>query len=301
MFGNHPNHKLDVLLNDKFNYIFDYRTGDIIDPITGEVVDRIYVVDHFIRDKKSDTIMFHYEVPHFSSPLSEFHLSDSRYECLLDILERLDILRKSTVIPIPVSEYEVELTLRHVLRSLGLHPYTEAFKTALLYIALEILGVPVDVRTIASIFGVRESELNSEIFKLKKELNVKSAVAKKEPGHLAKRVASFIELFARKLSLPYEVVSSATSTAISKQYPSRFTPRTIAAAILYIEMARHNLLSKLKSNVESPPLKVLARTLGIASDLSKVVKFVCEYYYDGGVDACKDPHIVRQKGRNGGS
>jgi len=297
MFDLHSN-KLDAQLNDKFNYIFDYKTGDVIDPITGEVVDRIYVSEHFLRDKKSDTIVFHHEVPHFSSPLSEFHLPNRRYECLLDILERLDILRKLAAIPI--SDYEVELTLRHILRSLGLHPYTEAFKTALLYIALEILGVPVDVKTIASIFGVRESELNSEIFKLKKELNEKSAVVKKEPGHLAKRVALFVELFARKLSLPYEVVSSAVSTAISKQYPSRFTPRTIAAAILYIEMAKHKLLSKLKSNNELPLLKVLGRTLGIASDLSKVVKFVCKYYYNGEVDACKDPHIVRQKRRNGG-
>jgi len=261
--------------NDLKYYIYDYKTGDIIDPITGEVVDKIYVSEYFIKNKKLDTVTFLHEVPDFSNNLNVLYLSPSRYGCFIEILEYLNILRENE--NIPVADHELVITLRHILKKLGRHPYTDTFKVAILYIALDILNVPIDMKMLANFFNIPINDLVSEILKLKRELFENSAI-KPKPTSYVDKIIKYIELYGRKLELPQEVLISAKKIVKSKQYPARFTPKSIAAAVLYAELERRNMLSIIGT---ASPIKAMKKALDITTDLSKIIKFVYEYYYGG--------------------
>jgi len=271
---------------DNYNYIFDYKTGDVIDPITGEVIDKIYVSEYFVKNKKLDTITFLHEVPEFSNSLNVLHLPISKYRCLTDILEYLSIIRMNE--DIPVADYEIIVTLRYILKRLGRHPYTDVFKVAVLYIVLDILGAPIDMKILANFFNIPLNDLISEILKLKRELFEKSAI--KPKTDYTNKIIKYIELYGRKLELPQEILNSAIKVVKSKPYPARFTPRTVAAAILYVELERHNMLNILSKNGTSLPLNAMRKVLDISTNLSDVIKFVYKYYY--GDENAKNQGVV---------
>jgi len=267
--------------NDDVNYIYDFRTGDVINPLTGEVVERIYVQDYYYRDSETDTLIPTHETPRIYDPMHPLHLARTAYESLTEILDCLGELRRE--VKVSVSDYEVEMTVRFLLKKLGRHPHTREFNIAVLYIALERLkALTVDDKAFASVFGVSWYSLKSEIIKLKSVL-AEAGVAKKEVGSIVNRIATYINTYGKMLELPREVVVSAVKVASSKPYPARFTPKSLAAAILYVEITRHNI--DITSKVENTfsPLKALMKALNMSPALAKAVKFVKEYYYGEGL------------------
>jgi len=273
---NHP----QVPKNNEVNFIYDYRTGDVINPLTGEVVERIYVQDYYYRDSETDMLIPTHETPKLTDPMHPLFLARTTYESLTEILDYLGELRKE--VKLPVSDYEVEMTARFVLKKLGRHPHTHVFNIAVLYIALERLNaLTIDDKTFAEVYGVSWYDLKSEIIKLKSEL-VEAGVVKKEVGSIVNKIATYINTYGKMLDLPRSVIVSAVKVASSKPYPSRFTPRSLAAAILFMEITRHNI--DITSRVENTisPLKALMKALNMSPALAKAVKFVKEYYYGEG-------------------
>lgn len=256
-------------------YVYDYTTGDIIDPLTGEVVDRIYVYQVVERDKETGEYIGTAEVTPVSDPMHPLYLGSSRYDCLRDIMYLLAELRNE--VRLAISDYDMEMSLRHLLKRLSKHTYTREFKVSLLAIALEMWGIPVDNTLLSKVFNIPVSILKSKIMRLKRELHeIGYNVGKSDPKE---KILDYIRTIGAQLNLPHEVILSAMKTVHSKPYPSRYTPKTIAVALLYCEIEKRNInitnrVPGCKSN-----LRALMKLAKVAQSLTKPVEFVKNYYY----------------------
>jgi len=258
--------------------IYDYESGYVIDPATGEVVDRIYVYENYTKDEDGNRVLAHCHMSKESSPTHPLYLPLRKYLGNLEILGYLDIVRKE--LKVPISDYEFEANLRYITKKLGRHLRTREFKIALLYITLESMHVPVDEKTIAELFNVSRFKLKSEIIKLKRELS--ETGMKKEPGSITEKMTSYISMYGMKMNLPKEVISEAVAIATSKPYPFKYTPKTLALALLYKVITKHNIIVPSKENGYKTALSIMKETLNLGNtNISSVAKFVEKYYFGG--------------------
>lgn len=245
--------------------VWDWRTGDVIDASTGEVVDRIYVYPH-PREPGRSTLCAADE----GHPL---HLASSRYRCLVETLRMLEALRAAE--RVEVGDGDVEAALRFLLRRVGRHVCSPEFRAALLFAALEMVGAYLDLRTVARACGASERGALTALAALRRDL-AEAGVRPRAPP--SERVAALVRHYAEKLGVPSEVVRSAVRAVLSRPHPQRFTPRSLALAVLFVELERRGL---------GPRLRRFARAVGASHrSLSQAVRFARQYYYgDGGSGA----------------
>lgn len=258
-------------------YIYDFERGFVIDPITGEVVDQIYVNQVMHRDRETNDLVKTYEFLIASNPLHPLYLQDSRYRCFREIMYLFEDLRRKMLIPI--SNYEVETTLRYILKTLPTRPFTYEFKASLLSVVLEILGVTVDIKVLSKAFEVPLHVLKSGTMYVKRMLYEKGFNIKRP---LAEKVINYIRLFGEHIGLPHKVVASAIDVVKSKPYPSKFTPKTLAVAILYCELERNNINIVDKVPGTTTNLRALMKLTDTSAPPTKAIEFVKDYYYASG-------------------
>ena len=265
--------------------IYDWKTGDIINAITGEVIDRIYVYYPSRQKDYIENTITEVVPVYLSDNIHPLYLhSKSKYYCLIDILDLFEYLRSSE--NIYVSSYEVELTLRYLLKKLKRCSCSREFGIALLYVALEIIGVHVDIKTLSRVFGIPEHKLKSMILMVKRELYEIGVNTRKSS---VEKMISLLKYYSGKLKLPASIVLSASRVIQSKPYPSRFTPRTLVLAIIYCELERHDIkLSELVGDkTYTSNFNLLRKLTGTSHRLSKVIEFVKKYYYGERIDKDK--------------
>lgn len=243
---------------DKPTLVWDWKRGEIIDVTTGEVVDRIYVYDIPMREED------HGLVPDLNilTPADELHplhLPHSSYVLLEDILNMF--VRLKNVLPIPCSVYVFEDTVRKLLKSVrkvrGLRK--EEMLAAFIYLALEEINIPVDMYELSKILDIPHSKLKSAI------LHVKT-VTGKSTSSFDERTRKNIISYGKKLKLDPKIVSEALDVYEKTKITGRYTPRTIALAILYIVTKRNNQSTKPINSVIS------------STKVKEVAKYICGNY-----------------------
>lgn len=243
--------------------IYDYKNGDIVDPTTGEVVGKIYDYQIYSYSYDEDRLTMVTTPVYLSSPIHPLYLnSSSKYECLISILHYFDDLKQLE--HLPVSRHDVEVTLRYLLKKLKKHRHTKIFKLSLLYIALELNRVHIDIYRLADIFNVPVQLLKSTIFSLKQELNIKTSMTEK--------MIYFVQYYSKQLGIPSEIVKSATNVISSKPYPCRFTPKSIALAVLYVQVYN-------SKSIPRSTIRKLSKFIKSKYNFKRVVEFVRQYYY----------------------
>jgi hypothetical protein len=255
--------------------IYDFKTGDIIDPRTGEVVGTIFVYETHHWDRSGESLVMVSAPFHTADEAHPLHLSKSRYTRMTEMLEMLDKLRSEE--RIVVSDYDIEMTLRYLLKKLSRHVYTPEFKAALLYIALEMNKIAIDERTLERVFRISRFKLKSIIMQLKRELREAGVVV--EMSYTDKMI-SVLKQVGRKLDLPPRVLIDAAKRIRSKPYPSRYTLRSIALAVLYCEIEKHGINLRDKTgDMKLSNLGAFMKLVDASPNIRKVIKFVRKYYY----------------------
>lgn len=253
--------------------VYDYARGEVIDVLTGEVVDRIYVYEPMRKTEDGDRVI-DIEPIQVYDEIHPLYVSQTVYELLVDVLNLYRSAKE--MLPIyGISEHLLEMTLRYYLKKLKRHEHTNAFKAGLLYVALEQHGVIVDDADFAYATGVEISELKSAILDIKGKL---AGVVKRISFDA--RAVELIKYFSRKFGAPNHVAVDAINVYNNCKLENKHSPKSQALASLYIAMKRHGLVSSLNALVEQ-----VKTTVSIWSIVKKMRKCVEN---DGGNDTRED-------------
>lgn len=239
--------------------IYDYRTGDVINPVTGEVVDRIYVSSILISTDEGLTRVADVTTPDME--IHPLHLPETSYNFLMETIRFFEDIKPELCSY--VSKHHLEQTLRLFLRKLSGHKHTKEFMGALLYVSLEKHDVAVDEGVLAGYLGVSVNDLNSEILEVKKLLGIKGM----PPW---RRTIKLIRYYGIRLNATPEVIDEAVELYLKKP-PSKFTPRTVALVTIYLVMKKHGL-------VNEDEFAELAEELYFSTSIKRVKKVLEKHY-----------------------
>lgn len=241
--------------------VWDWERGEIIDVLTGEVVDTIYVNEPQLYNDKMGNPVPAATVVTPADPMHPLHLPQSSYEILSDVISLFVYLKSA--MPIPCSIYVFENTVRKYLKSLSPRALPDTISyLGLIYIALEENNVSVDIIELAEVMGVPHQDVKSAVFRLKTLLN-------KNLSSFEEKTLKNIQMFCQRLELPTKVYETAVNTfrayAEKREHSYRYTPRTLALATIYIALQIHRL-----------PAKQLSSLIRLVK-VRKVARHICQY------------------------
>ena len=231
--------------------VYDFKTGDVIDPLTGVVVDRIYVSTPY--RKTEEGYVFDASIIPFSDEMNPLHLPRTSYEFMHEVIDLYYTVK--ALIPIyGMPQYLLEMNARFYLRRLKGMPHTDEMKAALLYVILEQNEIIVDEIDFSKAVGIPLPKLRSAIMAVKRRLD-------KANKHIPfrTRVVKLILYYGRKFDLPADAISKAVRLYKSKPV-ERFTPRSIALATIYIAMQK------------SLTFKEFVKMVGASENLRRAIK-----------------------------
>ncbi|MEM4744898.1 MAG: hypothetical protein QXE70_10265 [Ignisphaera sp.] len=238
--------------------IWDWNRGEIIDPISAEVVDRIYVNDiPFTND--DDKHNLNIEIVTLDNELHPLYLPYSLYIVLEKIMNIFVNLKQIYSIPYPI--YLFENTIRYYLKKIR---KTKEIKkilgkkiiAGLIYIALEENKVPIDMYSLCRTLEIDYSELRSAIIRIKKALG-------KNTTSFEDKTLRNITMYVQKLGLDPKIEADAIELYNKIRFVNRFTPRIVALAMLYISI--------LKNKRSVKPLTTVVKI----DKLKNIVKYIC--------------------------
>ncbi|MGC9069526.1 MAG: hypothetical protein ACP5IZ_11240 [Thermoprotei archaeon] len=231
--------------------------GLYIDYDNGVVVGRVFVYDDEY-DENGRRFSRHAPI-FFADERNPLHLSRTRYNLLNDILGMMNELREKTH-SIYCPDTSIMISLRKMLRHINSkHSFTPEFKLALLYLVLDMNDIRINPTMLVSMFNVEKKKFFSLLFSLRSEIYSK----RKAQVPFTKRIIHYVEMYAKALNIDTKTIKIIKEKVLSKPYPNRFTPQTLALALII----QHTNISRYKAE------KTTRITI-----TKKVLEFVKQYY-----------------------
>ncbi|MEM1694282.1 MAG: hypothetical protein QXH21_08205 [Ignisphaera sp.] len=214
--------------------VWDWSRGEVINIVTGEVVDRIYV--EISMREQDDRLVPDIEIVTPVDELHPLHLTWTYYTLLEEIVDTYAKLKQMYSIECPI--YLFEATVRKYLKKIenirngntrGLR--RKEFIAAFIYVALEENNVWMDLYKLSKALEIHHANLRSAI------LYVKNCLGK-NVSSFAEKTRNYITMYGKKLNINPKVVADALEMYDKIRFTAKFTPRTVALAMLYLSLVK---------------------------------------------------------------
>lgn len=218
--------------------IWDWERGEIINPATGEVVDRIYVNQVPMVENDRGELVPRLSVVTPRDALHPLHLPHNTYTLLLDALDVYRVIKTRVLKDVPCSYYRIEDTLRGYLKKLGAMKVRNLrrieYLVALVYVALEENMIAVDVVALSKLLSIPRHRIQSAIIKVKEALN------KKTPFEFKTKMN--IRTYGAILGLGEDVIALAVKLYEEhKEKVKNCAPKTVSLVFLYVALKRMSI------------------------------------------------------------